>query len=227
MRGAYDMLRGFIRLDRGAALVELAIVIPVFLLVFLGIIDFGRLGYDVVTAEKAMQRAVRIAAVRPAACAGVTGTATVPNTTSRDPLNNDTIPPRFGTACNQSGTICLQQAQSTCSLAQGIAVGNTTAIEIWNNIDDLMPANATAANVRITYDDTAILGSDSLRLGFLGGPYVPIVTAQVQNLTFNFVTPIAGFVSIAGGTSTFASTIQFPALSVSLPAEDLAQGENG
>lgn len=227
MTRVFHIIGGFVRRERGAALVELAVVLPIFLLIFLGIIDFGRLGYDVVTAEKAMQRAVRIAIVRPGACNGVPGAVAIPDTTSRDPGNSDPIAPRFGTACNQSGSICAQVAQSTCSLAQGIAVANPTAIEIWNSIDDLMPGKATAANVRITYDDSAILGSTSLRLGFLGGPYVPIVTAQVQNLQFNFVTPISGFVSMAGGTSTFAQTVQFPALSVSLPAEDLAQGENG
>ncbi|HPE24874.1 TadE/TadG family type IV pilus assembly protein [Albidovulum sp.] len=216
-----DILGGLARGTRGAALVELAIVLPLFLLIFLGIIDFGRLGYDVVTAEKAMQKAARIAIVRPPVCNGV------PNTTSRDTSNTDPIPPRFGTACNAGGPICAAVVQASCTLAQGMAAGSTTAQEIWNSIDDLVPANATAANVRITYDDSAILGNASLRLGFLGGPYVPIVTAQIEGLTFNFVTPIAGFVSIMGGTSTFAQAIQFPALNVSLPAEDLAQGEDG
>lgn len=227
MKRVRDILRGFAGGDRGAALVELAVVVPLFLLVFLGIIDFGRLGYDVVTAEKAMQQAARIAIVRTPACAGVAGVPVVPNTTGRDPANSDPIPPRFGTACNAGATICAPVAESSCTLAQGIAAGNATAIEIWSRIDDIVPANATAANVRITYTDSTVLGSTNLRLGFLGGPYVPIVTAQVQGLTFNFVTPIAGFVRMMGGTSTFARSVQFPALSVSLPAEDLAPGENG
>lgn len=234
MKRVRDILRGFAGGDRGAALVELAVVVPLFLLVFLGIIDFGRLGYDVVTAEKAMQQAARIAIVRTPACAGVAGVPVVPNTTGRDPANSDPIPPRFGTACNAGATICAPVAEASCTLAQGIAAGNATAIEIWSRIDDIVPANATAANVRITYTDSAEVFVDStgasipnLRLGFLGGPYVPIVTAQVQGLTFNFVTPIAGFVRMMGGTSTFARSVQFPALSVSLPAEDLAPGENG
>lgn len=227
MKRVRDILRGFAGGDRGAALVELAVVVPLFLLVFLGIIDFGRLGYDVVTAEKAMQQAARIAIVRTPACAGVAGVPVVPNTTGRDPANSDPIPPRFGTACNAGATICAPVAEASCTLAQGIAVGNATAIEIWSRIDDIVPANATAANVRITYTDSTVLGSTNLRLGFLGGPYVPIVTAQVQGLTFNFVTPIAGFVRMMGGTSTFARSVQFPALSVSLPAEDLARGEDG
>lgn len=227
MKRVRDILRGFAGGDRGAALVELAVVVPLFLLVFLGIIDFGRLGYDVVTAEKAMQQAARIAIVRTPACAGVAGVPVVPNTTGRDPANSDPIPPRFGTACNAGATICAPVAEASCTLAQGIAAGNATAIEIWSRIDDIVPANATAANVRITYTDSTVLGSTNLRLGFLGGPYVPIVTAQVQGLTFNFVTPIAGFVRMMGGTSTFARSVQFPALSVSLPAEDLAPGENG
>lgn len=215
------VLTRYWREEQGAALVELAFVVPLFLLIFLGIIDFGRLGYDVVAAEKAMQRVARIAVVRPAACANV------PNTTVRDPNNTNAIPPRFGTACNAGGLICRVESTVSCTLQAGITANNATAIEIWSNISTLMPANASAANVLISYADSNVLGS-SLRLGFLGGPYIPVVTAQVQNLTFDFVTPIGALARLAGaGSVSFSRTIQFPALSVTLPGEDLAAGEAG
>ena len=64
------LLDDLCRDESGTTLVELAIVLPVFLLLFLGLIDFGRLGQEYVMAEKAMQLAARTAVVRPAACAG-------------------------------------------------------------------------------------------------------------------------------------------------------------
>jgi hypothetical protein len=66
-------------------------------------------------------------------------------------------------------------------------------------------------------------------MGFLGGPYVPVVTVEMEDVTFDFVTPLAGLATIAGATggSSIGSTLTLPSMSVSLPGEDLAQGENG
>jgi Flp pilus assembly protein TadG len=50
--------------DSGTTLVEFAIVLPIFLLLFLGTIDFGRFGAEYMMAQKAMQLAARTAAVR-------------------------------------------------------------------------------------------------------------------------------------------------------------------
>jgi hypothetical protein len=127
------------------------------------------------------------------------------------------------------------EATISCTLQAGITAGNATASEIWNNINELMPANASPANVRISYTDSGSSGSPyydaagNLRLGFLGGPYVPVVTAEiVGGLQFNFVTPIGGLARLGGASSaTFNQSVNFPSLSVSLPGEDLANGENG
>ncbi|MGB2893980.1 MAG: TadE/TadG family type IV pilus assembly protein, partial [Albidovulum sp.] len=71
MRGLIHILRRFWADESGTTLVELAFVIPLFLLLFFGLIDFGRMGAEFVMADKAMQIASRIAVVRPAACPGV------------------------------------------------------------------------------------------------------------------------------------------------------------
>jgi len=81
-------IRKFARDMGGTTLVELAIVLPIFLLIFFGLIDFGRMGAEYVMAEKAMQRAARIAAVRPPACAGV------PTAISRGVVAPNTVPPQ-------------------------------------------------------------------------------------------------------------------------------------
>ena len=74
-------------------MIELALVITLFLLLFFAVLDFGRMGSDYVMAEKALQRAVRIAATRPAACPGV------PQTHQPGTFLPGTTPPRFGTLC--------------------------------------------------------------------------------------------------------------------------------
>lgn len=205
-------LPGLVRDDSGATLVELAIVLPVFLLLFFGLIDFGRMGAEYVMADKATQLAARLAAVRPAACVGV------PNSNLRGTVPINTVPPRFGTACSAGATICTNPGTITCTGN----IANQTVAEIWAATSGLMPTSATPANLRFSY-------SYDPKLGFLGGPYVPIVTVEIQNLNFQFATPLGGLAALAGagGAPTPGPTLPFPPMSVSLPAEDLAQGNNG
>lgn len=205
-------VQGLVRDDSGATLVELAILLPVFLLLFFGLIDFGRMGAEYVMADKATQLAARLAAVRPAACAGV------PDTNLRGTVPVNTVPPRFGTACSAGATICTNPGTVTCTGN----VANPTVAEVWAATSALMPTSATPANLRFSY-------SFDPKLGFLGGPYVPIVTVEIQNLNFQFATPLSGLAALAGagGAPTPGPTLPFPPMSVSLPAEDLAQGNNG
>lgn len=206
-RGPADFLRD----ETGATLVEFALVISLFLLIFFGLIDFGRLAYHLVTSERAMQAAARIAAVRPAACPGV-------------PLENERITPAaatvdYGTSCGAAGgPYCVNPGPITCS---GVAT-NPTAAEVWAQVRNTLPGTATIANLRFTYTYDA-------RMGFLGGPYVPIVTVQLQNVTFEFVTPLSALAAVAGAApgGTVGTAITLPGMSVSLPGEDLAQGGNG
>ena len=82
--------------------------------------------------------------------------------------------------------------------------------------------NATPANLRFRY-------SFDPNLGFLGGPYVPLVTVELQNLNFDFFSPLAGLASLAGATPSgnLGAAIPFPPMSVSMPGEDLALGIDG
>ena len=198
--------------ESGATLVEFAIVISIFLLLFFGLIDFGRLAFHYVNAEKAMQIAARVAAVRPPACAGV------PNTHTRGTVPFGELPPDYGTSCSAGATVCTNAGEISCS---GVAT-NATANEIWGLINGGFPNNATIANIRFRY-------SYDNNLGFLGGPYVPVVTAEIQNLNFRFLSPLGALVGLAGGTADpgLGADIVFPSMSVSLPAEDLALGNDG
>ena len=199
--------------ESGATLVELAVVLPVFLMLFLGLIDFGRMGAEYVMAEKAIQRAVRVAAVRLPACS-----ANLPQFNLRGTVPPGTVPPRYGTLCSAGANTCASPATVTCAGN----ISNTTVAEIWAATSDLLPQTATPANLRFTY-------AYNSNLGFLGGPYVPVVTVEIQNLNFQFATPLAGLAALAGagGSSVPAGTLPFPTMSNSLPAEDLNLGNNG
>jgi hypothetical protein len=101
-------------------------------------------------------------------------------------------------------------------------LANPTAAEVWAAISPILPAHASPANLRFSY-------AFNPDIGFLGGPYTPIVTVELQNLDFRFVTPLGALAALAGASIAGmpGATIPFPSMSASLPAEDLATGENG
>lgn len=202
--------KSFAENEEGAAIVEFAIALPLFLLLIAGLIDFGRLGYSVVMAEAATGIATRIAVVRPPACDGVP-TSNARGTASTVPL----LP--FGTGCSAGAGICA--APTTVSCAGDDT--NATAHEIWAKVAPLMPQGTTIANLNFSY-------SYDSNLGFLGGPYVPMVTVSLNNADFQFITPISALAQFYGGAALNQSSIMpYPTISTSLPGEDLAQGTNG
>ncbi len=225
----------FRRGEDGASLIEFAIVISLFLLVFFAILDFGRLGFNWVMTEKAMQRAVRIAVAREPICDGVPETNQRGTDTSRE----------YGTFCRLGEGICADMGRQSCVLGTNpfnCDVANPSAAEeIWCIIHPILPGNATPRNIRVSYEFDR-------RLGFLGGPYTPMVEMAVvteqdvsqiadsQALRFDFVTPLPGLAALVGGStptnltdsdSDSRADIPFPNMSVSMPAEDLAQGNSG
>lgn len=219
MRGFRDISRRVATLSRrfrrdetGATLVEFALGITLFLLIFLGMIDFGRMAFHYVTTERAMHVAARVAAVRPAACIGV------PDLYERGTGLINGEPAEFGTTCDAAADICLNPGTVTCS-------GNNldpTALEVWSIVEGTMPNDATIENLSFTY-------SFDNNLGFLGGPYIPVTTVEIQNLTFDFVSPLGALVGLAMNTSPtpLGASVTFPSMSVSMPGEDLAHGSNG
>ncbi|MEI4486855.1 TadE family protein [Frigidibacter sp. MR17.14] len=184
--------------ETGTALVELAMVIPLLLLLFFGLIDFGRMAFNYSTTEKAVQMVARRAVVSPG-CAGV-------SFAPYQKVSGQAYP--LGTACRVNANACQPVADVSCNGAS-----------FFDDVAALMPVGATADNLRITY-------SYDPNLGFLGGPYTPMVTVEIANLAFDFVSPLAALVSLAGGTPTdgLGATTAFPPISVSLPAESLGAG---
>lgn len=226
----------FLRREEGASLIEYTIVISLFLLLFFAILDFGRLGFNWVMTEKAMQRAARIAIARPPVCGGV------PETHRRGANTAVT----YGTMCRDAAGACAVEPERACVLDDsdldcGVPDG-TTQQEIWCVLQPILPENAGPQNIWLSYRRDP-------NLGFLGGPYTPIVEvgvvtrahvdaglADAVELRFSFITPLPGFAALAAGavpgniTDSGAdgqADIPFPDLSVSMPAEDLSQGNSG
>lgn len=230
-------VRRWLRNEAGASLIEYTVVVSLFLLIFFAILDFGRLGFNWVMTEKAMQRAARIATVRPpvTGCAANVPTQHVVSATGS-----------YGTLCRAGGCAAPTTPAPSCILGNVSTFSctsvTTTEAEIWCTLEPILPSNATPRNIRVTYR------YDS-NLGFAGGPYTPMVEvgvvtaaevtaglANAQELRFEFITPIPGLAAIVGGgamsnisaaTSTSLPSIPFPDLSVSLPGEDLNHGVNG
>lgn len=258
---ANALFRRFRASESGASLIEYSIVISLFLLIFFAILDFGRLGFNWVMTEKAMQRAARIAVTRAPICPGV------PETHTRGSL----LSAKYGNVCRKAAGVCASEATVMCTFnasetLRGFSRRSTsdggragyeddcaavsapdTATEIWCTIWPILPSNATPRNIRASYtfDDN---------LGFLGGPYTPMVelavvtAADLTALTsagennapvamqFDFITPLPGLAAMLGGgtpshlkdiDSDSRADIPFPDLSVSMPGEDLSQGNSG
>jgi Flp pilus assembly protein TadG len=210
MKGAHTFPRRFLRDEQGATVVELAIVIPLLMLLMFGLLDYGRLFWIEAMAQKATSIAARTAAVRPPVCSGVPETIGL----AASAPNDGTV--KFGTLC-RAGGICASGGTQTCALDTATASG----LEIWNRIAPLMPPGSTAANVQISY-------SFDGRIGFLGGPYSPVVTAELVNLTFRFASPLGSLGALAASdasvSAALSNTVPLPNMSVSMPGEDLASG---
>lgn len=207
--GLQSLRRGLGRLRRdqaGSTLVEFAIVFAVFIFLFFGVIDFGRLGFSYVMATKATETAVRMAAVRPPACSGL------PAVNLRGPLLGVTQALKFGTSCRAAVGLCAPVATVSCKGS----IQSPTAVEIWSQINALMPSNARIDNLEFSYrfDEN---------LGFLGGSYRPIVTVEIKDLAFEYISPLGAMAAAAGSVAdeSLGRSFGFPTMSASLPAQDL------
>ena len=202
------VLRRFRGEEEGASLVEFALVVLFFLFLLFAIIDFGRLAYTWAGAQKATQLAARIAAVREPVCAGV------PTMNARGAGGASF---RFGSLYRVGANVCVDPGTATCV---GVAT-NATANEIFTQVRPLLPVGSTVANMRFTYRYDA-------NLGFLGGPYVPMVMVDLEGLRFEFVSNLGRLIGpVIGRNSTLGADITLPRMSVSTPGEDLALGTAG
>jgi hypothetical protein len=138
----------------------------------------------------------------------------VPTTNVRGPATT----PTFGNLCRGLADTCADPGTFSCP---GVA-GNPTADEIFAAVRPLVPPNTTIDQMRFSY-------SFDENLGFLGGPYVPMVTVEFVDVNFRFIAPLGWLAGTLTDCSNASSPneICMPSMSVTLPGEDLALGTNG
>lgn len=195
--------------DSGASLVEFSLVIALVLVLFFAILDFGRIGYAFVAGQKAVQNAARLAVVSPPVCL-------IPPTHLLDPSQTNADPPwEFGTSCSQGPCDDARLNAPPCTLAE--TASSATAIAIHNAVRALLPPGVGVDGLRYTY-------SFDPRLGFLGGPYTPMVTVEMPVARLPMISPLGPLLQLVGGggTQLFASgEFTLPPISVSMPGESL------
>ncbi|MDU8946029.1 TadE/TadG family type IV pilus assembly protein [Ovoidimarina sediminis] len=211
----------FAQEEDGTTLVEFALAIIIFLLLFLGSLDFGRFLLHYYHAERAMHIATRIAVVRPAVC------PIPPDHFARAP--DVSLPtPQFGTNCSDPSSPCRVEPPVTCTAGtiDPKSLGYQTAQEIWDIVGAAFPPGTQIDDIEFTY------AYDS-NLGFLGGPYTPQVTVELTGARFRFLTPLGRFSQLVGATPNTTldgfsdEGFAFPVMGVTMPGEDLNLGTGG
>lgn len=199
----------FRRDDRGSVLVEFAVVLPLFLILLFAVIDFGQIYLRWILAEKGTELAARFAAVRPPLCAGV-------------PTFNDRAfgAPReipFGSSCGLLANLCTNPGIISCTGANTVGDGFD---EILAQAGLFLPAEVQPEDIRFTYS----FGN----LGFLGGPYVPLVSVEIVNdVEVPFITPLGPLLQAFYGGGGTLDNPSLPSMRATLPAEDLLEGGPG
>lgn len=184
-------------------------VLPLFLILLFSVIDFGQIYLHWILAEKATQLAVRQAVVRPPLCPGV-------------PSFNDRAPgipltPPFGSSCAAEPNLCADPGTITCS---GATAFNQGFNDILTQVGPLLPANVQPEDIRFTYSFA--------NLGFLGGPYVPIVSIELDDdVEVPFITPLGPLLQAFYGGGPSLDNPSIPSMRATLPAEDLVEGGPG
>ena len=198
-------LRAFASDERGTTLVEMALAIIVFLTLLFGVIDFGRVGYHYVGAERAVMQAARLAAVLPPACSAATDFGEIARDGAADPT------PRMGTLC-RGGGVCAAIATVSCTADNG----DPQAAAIWSAVRPALPAGTTADTLTIRY----VQDPD---LGFLGGPYTPIVEIDLAGVPVSGLS-VFGLAGMYGGGTKHGSSLSLPTMTAVMPGEGLGTG---
>lgn len=206
IRPLHQYLRRFTMREDGAFLIEFALVVPIMLFLVFGLIDFARLGLASVMASKGTGVAVRMATVRPVACEGV------PKMVNRGLVGIVSLDLRNGTSCTARNGLCADSGTISCTGS----LSNPTAAAVWARISPMMPTDSQPENLRFSY-------TFDKNLNRVGTIYAPIVTVEIVDLTFDFISPLGALADLASGTSgsTLGNSFTFATMSASQPSEDL------
>ncbi|WP_138935020.1 TadE/TadG family type IV pilus assembly protein [Roseovarius arcticus] len=199
-------VHSFARREEGAFLIEFALVVPIMFFLVFGLIDFARLGLANVMADKATETAVRMATVRPVVCPNV------PRIVNRGLAGTLSLDLPNGTSCTARSGLCVNSGTISCTAS----LSNATAAAIWERVSPMMPTGAQPDNLRLSYTFDA-------NLNRVGAAYAPIISVEIVDLLFDFISPLGALADLAAGTSnsTLGQSFTFASMSASLPSEDL------
>lgn len=198
--------RGFIKSTAGSSAVEFAIVLPLFLILFFGIVDGGRFLWQYNRAEKATQVGVRMAVVTNVLSSGLRDADYTGQT-----INGVKIAPGGVIPAAALGTMVCTSGGCTCDTTKGAVAPcpdpGTFDSDTFNNVllarmQQIDPA-IKAENLVVRYSGSG--------LGFASAGQMeisPLVTVTLTDMKF---VPI---------TSLLFAQISFPDLSATLTSED-------
>ena len=201
--------------EQGGPAAEFALVLPLALIFFFGIIDVGRYMWEYNQAEKATQMGTRFAVATDVVASGLSGysfavSCAVPQ---GDAITAAAFP---GINCSGGGTVAAPSA--TCSLAAssscGTAIPTTSsnaALGLIVNRMRLFKPDILPANVSVNYGYSG--------LGYAGDPngldVAPLVTVSVTGLTFQPLLTLIFSAPVSMGTFSYTLTMEDGAGTVS------------
>lgn len=205
----------FVADEHGGPAAEFALVLPLALLFFFGIIDVGRYMWAYNQAEKATQMGARYAVATDLVASGLTGYsfAVSCGVTQGDAISSAAFP---GVTCTGGGTLaspaatCALAGASSCSTAIPTTASGSALGQIVNRMRLFKP-DIAPANVTVNYSYSG--------LGYAGDPngldVAPLVTVSVTGLRFRPLTTFAFNAPINMGTFTYSLTMEDGAGTVS------------
>jgi Flp pilus assembly protein TadG len=183
---------------RGASAAEFALILPVFLLFFFGLIDAGRFLYEVNRGEKATQVGARMAVVTDPIAAGLKDANYVGTTVGGSTLSQgDRIP-----AAAFGSLVCDQASCAGTAPHPGTARNEMAFYNLLTRMQQIMPS-IERRNLIVEYRGSG--------LGYAGNPngmdISPLVTVRLTGMDFS---PIL----------LFGGNINLPDFSYTLTMED-------
>lgn len=195
----------FWRCERAASAAEFALILPVFLLFFFGIIDGGRFLYEINQGGKAAQIGARMAVVTEPLVPQLFTQSYVGQTVGGVTLiQGDRIP------AGALGVITCTNAVCSCTQTPcptGLSTNTTAFQNLLARIQQIMPA-VRQQDLTVTYSDSG--------LGYAGNPngmdISPLVTVRIAGVPFSSII-------------LFGRTLTLPPFSYTLTMED-GQGQS-
>lgn len=200
---ASSFIRRFAADRDGGGAAEFALILPLFILFFVGIMDGGRFLYAVNQGEKATQIGARWAVVTDPLAPALSGSYVGASTGSGTLAQGDRIPASaLGVVeCNKDGCRCasgLCPSDITSARVAYADAGNFT--NLLNRVRQIMP-DAQASNLLVEYRGSG--------LGYAGNPdgmdISPLVTVRLTGMSFS---PFILFGADVGFSSSYTLTME-------------------